>query len=104
RRRDHTAGRGRAAVPGDLLRAQAEAAARATPSHVRGVAMTPGAQVLREDALAGMSAIVTGAGSGIGRAIALRLVQLGAAVTGLGRHEETLAETGACAAQVAKGR
>ncbi|HLU60379.1 MAG TPA: SDR family oxidoreductase [Pseudonocardia sp.] len=65
--------------------------------------MTPGAQVLREDALAGMSAIVTGAGSGIGRAIALRLVQLGAAVTGLGRHEETLAETGACAAQVAKG-
>src|SRR5690606_36680821 len=47
--------------------------------------------------------IATGAGSGIGRAIALRLGQLGAAVTGLGRHEETLAETGSCAAQVAKG-
>lgn len=55
------------------------------------------AQVLREDALAGMSAVVTGAGSGIGRAIALRLVELGAAVTGFGRHEETLAETGGAA-------
>lgn len=54
-------------------------------------------RVLREDALAGMSAVVTGAGSGIGRAIALRLVELGVAVTGFGRHEETLAETGGSA-------
>jgi citronellol/citronellal dehydrogenase len=41
-----------------------------------------------------LSAIVTGAGSGIGQAIAVRLVELGAVVTGFGRHEETLAETG----------
>lgn len=55
---------------------------------------TTNPQVLREGALAGHSAIVTGAGSGIGRAIAVRLTELGAAVTGIGRHEETLAETG----------
>jgi len=64
---------------------------------------TATARVLRDDALAGMSAIVTGAGSGIGRAIALRLVELGAAVTGFGRHEETLAETGEAAARTAAG-
>lgn len=54
--------------------------------------------VLAEAACAGLSALVTGAGSGIGRAIALRLVELGARVTGLGRHAETLAETGSLAA------
>lgn len=54
-------------------------------------------RVLRDGALAGMSAIVTGAGSGIGRAISLRLVELGMSVTGFGRHEETLAETGGLA-------
>jgi citronellol/citronellal dehydrogenase len=52
-------------------------------------------KVLAPGALTGLSALVTGAGSGIGRAIVTRLVELGATVTGLGRHEETLAETGA---------
>jgi citronellol/citronellal dehydrogenase len=37
--------------------------------------------------------VVTGAGSGIGRAIALRLAALGARVVGLGRTESRLAET-----------
>lgn len=59
-----------------------------TPAEVR---------VLRDGALSGMSAIVTGAGSGIGRAITVRLVELGMAVTGFGRHEETLAETASLA-------
>lgn len=58
---------------------------------------TASPRVLRDDALAGMSALVTGAGSGIGRAVALRLIELGARVTGVGRHEETLLETGALA-------
>jgi citronellol/citronellal dehydrogenase len=53
--------------------------------------------VLRDGSLDGMSAFVTGAGSGIGRAIAVRLVELGAAVTGLGRHASSLAETASLA-------
>lgn len=51
-------------------------------------------------ALAGRICIVTGAGSGIGRAITLRLVELGAHVTGLGRRAEKLAETEAAAAHL----
>ncbi|MEU5904522.1 SDR family oxidoreductase [Micromonospora sp. NPDC047467] len=58
---------------------------------------TADATVLREGALAGHHAVVTGAGSGIGRAVAVRLVELGAGVTGLGRHAETLAGTAALA-------
>jgi citronellol/citronellal dehydrogenase len=49
--------------------------------------------VLAPDACRGLSALVTGAGSGIGRDIVRRLVELGARVTGVGRHEDTLVET-----------
>lgn len=55
-------------------------------------------RVLRDGALEGMSALVTGAGSGIGRATALRLIELGARVTGAGRHLESLEETRSLAA------
>jgi len=57
------------------------------------------AQVLAADTLRGYRAMITGAGSGIGRAIALRLATLGCDVVGLGRHEETLSETARLAAQ-----
>jgi citronellol/citronellal dehydrogenase len=60
-------------------------------------AATPPPTVLAPGTLDGLSALVTGAGSGIGRAIAHRLVQLGAHVTGFGRNQDTLAETGALA-------
>lgn len=60
--------------------------------------------VLAEGALAGQSVLVTGAGSGIGRAIALRLLALGARVTGCGRTEATLAETGRLAGPAAAWR
>jgi citronellol/citronellal dehydrogenase len=49
--------------------------------------------VLATQALQGQRIWVTGAGSGIGRAIALRLARLGAHVGGCGRRASTLAET-----------
>ncbi len=48
--------------------------------------------------LADRLAVVTGGGSGIGRAITLELAELGCTVAVLGRHGETLAETAAMAA------
>ncbi len=56
--------------------------------------MTPFAPGLMD----GRVAVVTGGGSGIGRATALELAALGCSVAVLGRHEETLAETAAKAA------
>ena len=49
--------------------------------------------VLRDGLFTGKGAVVSGAGSGIGRAIALRLCALGMEVTGMGRREDPLAET-----------
>ena len=51
--------------------------------------------VLRDGLFAGRTALVTGAGRGMGRDIALRFAGLGANVIATGRHIETLEETGA---------
>jgi len=53
----------------------------------------PAAPVLAASALKNARLYVTGAGSGIGRAIACRAAALGAQVGGCGRHEAALAET-----------
>ncbi|KPH98373.1 short-chain dehydrogenase/reductase SDR [Actinobacteria bacterium OK074] len=49
------------------------------------------------------TAVVTGAGSGIGRAVALELLRTGWSVALAGRHVETLTETAALAAGTAPG-
>ena len=48
------------------------------------------------------TAVITGAGSGVGRAVALRLARDGWHVALLGRHVETLNETAALAGEVAQ--
>jgi NAD(P)-dependent dehydrogenase (short-subunit alcohol dehydrogenase family) len=55
-------------------------------------------QVFREGLLEGRVCLVSGAGSGLGREIALELTRLGAAVVGCGRRSEPLAETAELAA------
>ncbi len=54
--------------------------------------------VLAPGSLAGRTALVTGGGSGIGRATALLLASLGRTVAVTGRREEPLAETASLAA------
>jgi citronellol/citronellal dehydrogenase len=54
-----------------------------------------GSEVFRDGLLTGQTAIVTGGGTGIGRAIALELAGLGADVTVCGRRPEPLSETAA---------
>ncbi|MFN0147841.1 MAG: SDR family oxidoreductase [Dehalococcoidia bacterium] len=49
--------------------------------------------VLRDGLFAGRTAVVTGGGRGMGKAIALRFGALGANVVVAGRHMETLSET-----------
>jgi citronellol/citronellal dehydrogenase len=55
-------------------------------------------QVFREGLLEGQVCLVSGAGSGLGREIALELARLGADVVGCGRRAEPLAETAELAA------
>jgi citronellol/citronellal dehydrogenase len=54
-------------------------------------------EIFREDLLAGQLALLSGGGSGIGRATALELAALGARVVICGRRPEPLAETAALA-------
>ncbi|QTX06020.1 SDR family oxidoreductase [Agromyces archimandritae] len=54
---------------------------------------SPGSRVLRSDALSGKVVLVTGAGSGIGRAIALDAARAGASLVLAGRREEPLLAT-----------
>jgi citronellol/citronellal dehydrogenase len=58
-------------------------------------------QVFRDGLLDGLVCVVSGAGSGFGREIALELARLGAAVVGCGRRAEPLKETSALAAGLA---
>jgi citronellol/citronellal dehydrogenase len=57
-------------------------------------------QVFREGLLEGQVCLVSGAGSGLGREIALELARLGAAVVGCGRRAEPLAEAAGLAAEL----
>lgn len=57
-------------------------------------------QVFRDGLLEGTVCVVSGAGSGLGRATALELARLGASVVGCGRRAEPLAETAARAREL----
>jgi citronellol/citronellal dehydrogenase len=59
--------------------------------------MTAGSEVFRDGLLDGQVAIVTGGGTGLGRATALELARLGASVVVCGRREEALLQTAALA-------
>lgn len=57
-------------------------------------------EVLRDGLFSGKGAVVSGAGTGIGRAIVIRLVGLGMSVTGIGRRDDPLKEVEAAAADL----
>lgn len=61
----------------------------------------PGVEVLSPHVLRGRHAVVTGAGTGIGQGISVRLAELGAHVVGIGRKELPLQETEKLAASTA---
>ncbi|HVD86746.1 MAG TPA: SDR family oxidoreductase [Solirubrobacterales bacterium] len=65
------------------------------------MAETSHSRVFRDGLLEGLVCAVSGAGSGLGREIALELARLGAVVVACGRREEPLAETAALAASLA---
>lgn len=54
-------------------------------------------EIFRDGLLEGRAIVVSGAGSGLGRATALEMVRLGATVVGCGRRSEPLEETAALA-------
>jgi citronellol/citronellal dehydrogenase len=64
------------------------------------MAETSRSRIFRPGLLDGLICVVSGAGSGLGRATALELARLGATVVGCGRREEPLAETAALAAHL----
>jgi citronellol/citronellal dehydrogenase len=57
--------------------------------------------IFRDGLLEGRVIVISGAGSGLGRATALEMVRLGATVVGCGRHTEPLEETAAIAGDLA---
>ena len=61
---------------------------------------TSPSRIFKPGLLDGQVCVVSGAGSGLGRATALELTRLGAVVIGCGRREEPLAETAALAAEL----
>jgi len=58
-------------------------------------------EIFRDGLLDGRVVVVSGAGSGLGRAAALEMVRLGATVVGCGRRTEPLEETASLAAGLA---
>jgi citronellol/citronellal dehydrogenase len=64
------------------------------------MAETSRSRIFREGLLDGLFCVVSGAGSGLGRATVLELTGLGATVVGCGRREEPLAETAELAAHL----
>jgi citronellol/citronellal dehydrogenase len=65
--------------------------------------MSSDSTIFAHDMLAGQAALVTGGGTGLGRATAHELARCGAAVTIAGRREDVLAEAAAEIAQASDG-